>query len=319
MIKVLSIENWEPESSWSWGLVIGRLIKALKDEYKFVRIRRGEFGCQNPKCREVFSHTVDVGLCDDFDILFAQNIDTIKMIPRGEKILARIGGMHMGHPDKDRYKADLQRVGAVIGTNKQLLEIGQRANDNCHLIPNGVDLTHFKPAAQEPREGILLGFAGNIMGGGQDYKGWNPFLLAATRLMTYGVEYMYLLHGKNQIPNAEMPEKFYHRIDALVLPSRGEGCSNVVSEALACGVPVLLTKVGFHGEMLTDQENCLFIERNEDSIIEAVQRLINDLDLRARLQRNGRLFAEQYHDVNKIAAKYDEVFKSILQRTQGKE
>lgn len=320
MIRVLSVENWEPHASWSWGLVIDRLIRGLADKYEFVRIRRGEFNCPNPKCHQTFSHMVDKELCDDFDIIFPQNIDTIKMVPQGEKVVARIGGMHMGNPDKDRYAADLARVGAVVGTNMQLLEIGQRSNDNCHLIPNGVDLTHFKPLDPLPvQEGFMVGFAGNIWGGGADYKGWSQYVEACTKLMVDGVQQLNLLHGKNQITNEEMPAKFYNLIDAVILPSRGEGCSNVVSEGLACGVPVILTKVGFHGEMLQDGENCLFIERDAGSIATAVKRLINDLDLRTRLQTNGRLFAEQYHDVNKIAAKYDQVFQSILQRTQVKE
>ena len=321
MIRILSIENWHPELSWSWGLVIQRLIQGLGGEYSFCRIRRGEFFCSNPKCHNIFNHNVDLELCSHFDIILPQNIDTLKMIPRGENVVARIGGMHVsntGNPtQRDRYNDQIARVGAVVATNNDLLEIGQRANSNCHLIPNGVDLTHFRPRpdADVERPGFMLGFAGNIEGAGADYKGWRPFVIAGTRLMSQGVETRYLLHGRNQIENVDMPAKFYHLIDALVLPSRGEGCSNVVTEALACGVPVLITKVGFHGESLTDGENCLFIERNDDSIVKAVERLLNDSDLRRRLSENGRRFAEQFHDVNAIAAKYDAVFKSILAKT----
>jgi glycosyltransferase involved in cell wall biosynthesis len=133
--------------------------------------------------------------------------------------------------------------------------------------------------------------------------------------MTDGVEQRHLLHNANQIPHCEMPSGFYHLIDALVLPSRGEGCSNVVSEALACGVPVLLTKVGFHGEMLQDKVNCLFVERDTDSIIEAVRHLIANPDLRRILAINGRKFAEEHHDVRKIAVMYDDIFKKILNHT----
>ena len=161
----------------------------------------------------------------------------------------------------------------------------------------------------------MLGFAGNIWGGGADYKGWKYYVEACARTMVKGVQQMHLLHGANQIPNEEMPEKFYHLIDALVLPSKGEGCSNVVSEALACGVPVLLTKVGYHGEMLENEKNCLYIDRDVDSIISAVDQLLTNPDLRTRLAVNGRLFAEQHHDVKKIAAKYDEIFQSVLAKT----
>jgi glycosyltransferase involved in cell wall biosynthesis len=79
-------------------------------------------------------------------------------------------------------------------------------------------------------------------------------------------------------------------------------------------VPVLTTKVGFHGEMLEHEKNCLFIERDAVNIAENVRRLLTDPDLRTRLAVNGRKFAEQNHDVKIVAAKYDEVFKKILER-----
>ena len=319
MIRVLSVENWHPYSSWSWGLVVQRLIDGLDGRYHFVRIRRGEFSCENAKCHRQFSYGVDLELCDHFDVLLPQNIDTLRMIPRGEKIVARIGGMHVSNLQRDRYADQIARVGAVVATNNDLLDIGLQANNNCHLIPNGVDLDNFCPGTDKEREGFLIGFAGNVEGAGADYKGWQHFLVAATTLMVEGVTSRYLLHGRNQIPNSEMPEKFYHLIDALILPSRGEGCSNVVSEGLACGVPILLTKVGFHGETLTDGDNCIFIERSDESIVAAVRRLMNDSDLRKRLSVNGRRFAEKFHDVKEIAAKYDAVFKSILAKTQRKE
>jgi glycosyltransferase involved in cell wall biosynthesis len=317
MIKVLSVENWEPNRSWSWGIVINNLIAHLPD-YEFVRIRRGEFGCDNPKCRRVFYHQVDKELCGHFDIIFPQNVDTIRMIPEGERIVARIGGIDMSNPETDRYAKDFQRVAHIIATNQQLYDIAVKSNPNCTLIANGVDLDLFKPAQVNPNfdRKFMLGFAGNIWGGGADYKGWMPYVQACSTLMMDGVEQKHLLHQANQIDHDKMPAEFYQQIDALVLPSKGEGCSNVVSEALACGVPCLLTKVGYHGEMLQDKINCLFIERNADSIIQAVRHLISNPDLRTLLSKNGRLFAEQYHDVRKIAAQYDEIFKRIL---SGKE
>ena len=318
MIKILSVENWEPNRSWSWGLVIQRLIENLPNEYKFIRLRRGQFGCENPKCHRIFFHPVDIELCEDFDILFPQNADTIQMIPRAENVVARIGGLDMTNPATERYSKDFERVAHVIATNQQLYDIAVKANPNATLIANGVDLDHFQPAVPNPNfdRKFMVGFAGNIWGGGADYKGWGYYVKACARLMIDGVEQRYLLHQANQIDNLKMPTEFYHLIDALILPSRGEGCSNVVSEALACGVLVLLTKVGFHGELLEDGNNCLFIERDEDSIISAVRRLLNDPDLRTRLAVNGRDFAEQHHDVRKIAAQYDRVFKSILARTR---
>lgn len=321
-IKVLSIENWEPVRSWSWGLVIKNLIRNLPDDdYMFCRIRRGEFKCANPKCHRIFSHQVDTDLCDYFDILFPQNVDTIRMIPKAEHVCARIGGLDMRNPATDRYAKDFERVAHIVATNRQLYDIAKSANPNCTIIPNGVNLDFFHPLEPNPNfdRKFMVGFAGNIWGGGADYKGWQFYVKACAHLTIDGVEQRHLLHNSNQIPNRDMPSQFYHLIDALILPSRNEGCSNVITEALSCGVPCLLTKVGFHGEMLEHEKNCLFIERSEDSIIEAVRRLLKDPDLRTRLAVNGRKFAVENHDVRKIAAEYDRIFKSILAQNARKE
>lgn len=316
-IKVLSVENWEPNRSWSWGIVINRLVENMPD-YEFTRIRRGMFECRNPRCKEKFAQPLDIELIEDYDIIFPQNADTIAIIPNHEKVIARIGGLDMRNPATQRYAKDFAKVAHIIATNKQLYDIALPANENCTVIPNGVNLDLFKPDIdQEPRPGFMVGFAGNIQGGGADYKGYQYFVEACARLAVDGVQYRYLLHMVNQVAHDEMPSKFYHLIDALILPSRGEGCSNVVSEALSCGVPVLTTKVGYHGEMLEHEKNCLFIERDAHSIVDNVRRLLTEPDLRSRLAVNGRKFAEQYHDVKVIAGQYDEIFKKVLERRKG--
>ena len=312
-IRVLSIENWEPIRSWSWGIVIERLVENLPG-YRFTRIRRGVFHCDNPRCKRQFAYPLEGELVKDYDIIFPQNADTISIIPNHEKVVARIGGLDMRNPATERYAKDFERVAHIIATNNALLEIAKESNPNCQVIPNGVNLETFCPSAGtvDTDRAFMLGFAGNIMGGGAEYKGWKYYVEACARLAADGVQQRYLLHNVNQVAHDLMPEQFYHLIDALVLPSMGEGCSNVVSEALACGVPVLTTKVGFHGEMLEHEKNCLFIERDAVNIAENVRRLINDPDLRLRLAVNGRTFAERYHDVKVIAGQYDEIFKRVL-------
>ena len=113
-----------------------------------------------------------------------------------------------------------------------------------------------------------------------------------------------------------MPSGFYHQIECLILPTIGEGCSNVVMEALACGVPVLITKVGYHGEMLEDKKNCIFIERDANDIEKKVMMLKNDPALRISLAENGRVFAEKHHDITEIAKEYDRIFKLVLDKEQ---
>ena len=315
-VMLLSVENTK---MWSWGIVLNLLEKNLPG-YDFTRMVRDQIVCPNAKCRHTLTRQVDLGLCEHFDLTLLQNCDSVRLMPYAGNCVARIGGLDMSNPDTDRYGEDLKRVGAIIATNDQLGDIAKKFNPLVEVVPNGVELDVFRPYDPCPnfdRKRFIIGFAGNIWGGGSEYKGW-VYYVQAHAYVAADVDQIHLLHGSNQIPHEEMPGKFYAQIDALILPSRGEGCSNVVSEALACGIPVLTTKVGFHGENLTDEENCLFIERDADMIAETIRRLMSDRELRIRLSKNGRKFAEEHHDVRIVAAIYDKVFKKVIENVSAK-
>jgi len=320
MASILSIEN---ELRWSWSNSFPQLIACLP-AYDVVRIRRGLFSCENPSCGATCMFPVDRDLEEHFDLLLTQNHDGARYISRRDKTVLRIGGLHMKpNMDPDRYAEDFRNVGAIIATNDQLAGFALRVNPNITVIPNGVDLDRFRPGPtfpDRPERPFTIGFAGNIDGMGGPYKGWKYFVQAQVNLAIDGVQQKYVLYRHNQIPHDEMPEQFYHQIDALILPSQGEGCSNVVTEALACGVPVIMTKTGFHGERLTDYENVVYITRDletaspetTDQICHAVRRLMHEPELYKRLAQKGREFAVEHHDVRQVAAQYDKVFQGLL-------
>jgi len=304
MIRVLSIEN---SLRWSWGIVFKHLRKLLGEKYRVIRISKKSKVDINPN------------LLRAYPLILAQNIDNVSLIKIcREKLILRIGGMVLDERNKgSRYDKELAQVGAIIATNKQLYDIAVRVNSNVYVIPNGVNLEMFKPSKEKLERKFTVGFAGNIWGMGGNYKGWQYYVGATISL--YGlVKNIECLHNgpkhQRQIKHEDMPEKFYHKIDCLILPSKGEGCSNVVSEALACGVPVLLTKVGYHGETLKDGQECLFIKRDVQDIVDKVKMLINNPKLHKKISVNGRKFVEKNQDIKIVARKYDEVFQSVLNK-----
>lgn len=316
--KVLSIEN---ARSWSWGLSMHQLVSNLSD-YEFVHIigRRRMKVYKHCECSKMIELIIDpLPVADDlikhFDITMLQNVESLTLVRSNkEKVVCRLGGMIVDEQnDGNRYNEQLAQVGAIIATNQQLCDIGKSCNENTFLVPNGCDLEHFCPADPNPNLGrqFTMGFAGNVWGLGMQYKGYQFYVKAMTVLITQ-VKSKTVLHAHNQIDHEDMPEQFYHQIDCLVLPTMGEGCSNVVMEALACGVPVLITKVGYHGEMLKDMKNCIFIERDANDIEKKILMLKGNPALRIELAENGREFAEKHHDIKDVAQKYDEIFRLIL-------
>ncbi|MCK5016793.1 MAG: glycosyltransferase family 4 protein [Candidatus Peribacteraceae bacterium] len=306
MIKILSIENCP---NWSWSLKMTELLRFLPKKFEIARMHRG------------FTPGAVDSLTAYFDLTLVQNADIIKQITTKSrrKVIGRMGGIRTFADKKTVFDEELKSVGGIISTNGELNDVAVRNNPNCMLIPNGVDLTKFIPRERGlPYDDIAMqnkftvGFAGNVSGKySMNYKGYRYFLGAVDR-MILDVDRKSVLYGYSQVEHDDMPEKFLHCIDCLVLPSCGEGCSNITSEALACGVPVITTRVGYHGEMLEEGINCMFIERDINSIIGAIKTLKNDDNLRLGLSINSRRFAEEHHDIKKVAKAYSDMFELVL-------
>jgi glycosyltransferase involved in cell wall biosynthesis len=84
----------------------------------------------------------------------------------------------------------------------------------------------------------------------------------------------------------ELREKVYCKSDFYICYSEYEGTPNPALEALSCGLPVITTKVGNMPEIIVDGENGFLLERNENSLVEAIEELkkssIKEMSVNAR-------------------------------------
>ncbi|HDK02756.1 MAG TPA: glycosyltransferase, partial [Gammaproteobacteria bacterium] len=140
------------------------------------------------------------------------------------------------------------------------------------LIPNGFDLTHFQPDLQDrQRVRAELGIAPNAsvvgcIGRFDPVKDHRGFLQAAARVATRHADACFVLCGAGVDPGngriiqwvRELGleqrcrllghrtdlERIYRSLDVLVLASSTEAFPNVVGEAMASGVPCVVTSVG---------------------------------------------------------------------------
>lgn len=112
------------------------------------------------------------------------------------------------------------------------------------------------------------------------------------------------INFKSYIPREDMVKE-YHAADLFILPSYNEGMSNALLEAMACGLPVVVTDVGGTTELVEEGENGYIFKAGSvnqlftilKNIIENPQNL-RELGERSRIkgiELNWDFIIEKYH------------------------
>lgn len=100
---------------------------------------------------------------------------------------------------------------------------------------------------------------------------------------------------------------YYQNADLFILPSKKEGMPNVVLEAMACGLPVVMTPCEGSRELIKDNGYIVEIENISDKIIE----LCNDEALRKKMADNSLKCIYQDFQWEMVAHKYINIFSDI--------
>lgn len=148
------------------------------------------------------------------------------------------------------------------------------------VVPNGIDTLRFRPDPEAGRrirrewelegDGVLVGIIGRL----DPMKDHPTFLLAASRLMRQRPDVRFVCLGDGPPERADelrrladelglghrirwLPARsdmpaVYNALDIVCSSSLGEGFSNVLAEAMACGVPCVATDVGDSAWILGD-------------------------------------------------------------------
>src|SRR5690606_9080223 len=103
--------------------------------------------------------------------------------------------------------------------------------------------------------------------------------------------------------------------DVFVLPSRSEGMSNVLLEAMAAGLPSIATRVGAAEAVVTDGTDGLLVPpAAPPQLGDALRRVCGDPELRARLgSAAARTIDERFSIaavMNQIEAEYRDILTS---------
>lgn len=206
-------------------------------------------------------------------------------------------------------------------------------------IPNFVDFRLFAPASLDLKNKIKaeLGFGNTAVvtfSGGQfiPCKGLN-FLIEAWRdVINVFSDARLLLLGNG--PTMEDMKKlamtlgiadsvefcgrvsqitdYLHATDVFVLPSLQEGMPNALLEAMACGLPVVATRIGGVVDIVKDGENGILVEAGDSkSLARGIIRLLNDREFAGHIASNAFQTIKNFYSLDSIAPKYVELYKRL--------
>ena len=117
-------------------------------------------------------------------------------------------------------------------------------------------------------------------------------------------------------------QDYLRAADLFVLASKREGTPNSVLEAMATGLPALVTPyIGISAGIGTAGEHYQLVERKPEAIAEAFRGLLADPEGARALAERGRNFvlekADQQKSLDRYAALYEELAAMALKRRQG--
>ena len=215
--------------------------------------------------------------------------------------------------------------------------------ENIVIIPNGVDSRLFKPMGKKElrkkygisaEEKIIISVARLDPVKGVDY------LIKATALVGGGIPDLRLIvigDGEQRKQLEELINRLYldskvhllgflshqqiseylNMSDVFVLPSRHEGLGIALIEAMACGVPVIGSRVDGIPDVIDDGKNGILVPPGDvNELAEAIERLLRDKNLRDNFTKAGFEKVQERFLWNSILQQIEQIYIDLTETEQ---
>ena len=210
--------------------------------------------------------------------------------------------------------------------------------ERIHVIRNGVNLARFaaRPASDArtrlgvSASGVVLGAAGRLV----DVKDHATLIDAVHLLRQRGRDVGAVIAGEGPLrPDLQGRisqlglernvrllghrgdvENVFSGIDVFVQPSKSEGMSNTILEAMASGLPVIATHVGGADELVIDGETGTLVPPSDPlPLANAIDRLVADAALRHSMGAASRARAHEQFSLERMVSNYQSFYSDVMQ------
>lgn len=250
--------------------------------------------------------------------------------------------------DRERFKGlkfgvinrGADRVVAVSGSLKRhLLARTPLREKKTTVIYNGINVEDFRiPHSDALRrqygwadDDVIVGSLGNI----RSAKGYDILLRAAAELKSVRHVFRFLIAGQgtpgglyNRLLGmrtelglqehvhftgfCDQPAEFLSGLDLFLLSSTSEGFSLATIQAMAAGLPVVVTRSGGPEEIVSHGENGWIVDAGDHlAIARALEKLADDHALSIALAKEGSRHAENSFSIRAMLEGYDRIYEGL--------
>jgi len=254
-----------------------------------------------------------------------------------------VSGIRVAEPRRwhlllERWTAPLadRMVAVSEGVRRHMVERARIPPGKVLTIPNGVDLERFRRPRGRfrrsqgiPADRLLVTTVGRL----DAQKGLKYLLQAVPDVLLQHPKALFALVGDG--PRREKLEEVCRRLeigpsvlflgfrsdvpdiladsDVFVLPSLWEGLANAMLEAMAAGVPVLVTDVEGARDVVTDGETGLLVQPGDPlALATGLNKLLGDRKLRTALGHAGRLHVSKEFRWEKVVESTVSLYDRVL-------
>ena len=266
----------------------------------------------------------------------------------GIKIIQTVHGMDSFNSRKRVFAYSMMApfVDKVVTVSESLelemLKVVSFKKDKICTINNGIDLERYEVTKdyQLVKKEIgmndsfpIIGAVGNV----KPVKGYDTFIRAASLILKQYPKAKFLIVGSISEHNSCIDElerliyvyglkKYFEFLgfrqdvydilslfDIYVLPSRSEGLSMALLEAMSLGKPIVATSVGGNLKVLENYKTALLVPPNEpEALSDSILHLLSDKVFAKRIGQNASEVCRRRYNIDQMVENYKNLYLRLV-------